>query len=219
MFRRVNHNLMAGRLSMHSKLLFTLVIIAAISAPAFAQAPPSAPPMRVRGTIAKVADHTLTINARGGDTVTVALAPDVTVRTVVAKTLADIKPGDKVGITSVSASEGGRQTVEIHIFSPSMTTVRMGEFPWDLKAGSLMTNAPVAEVDSAPEKGMITVSFNGKQSKFAVPSGTPVVAFETGDAGLLTPGAAVFVIARKQPDGGLSAASVTVEKNGVKPPM
>jgi hypothetical protein len=29
----------------------------------------------------------------------------------------------------------------------------------------------------------------------------------------------VFVIARKQPGGGLQAASVTAEKNGVKPPM
>jgi hypothetical protein len=204
---------------MHSRLLFTLVIIAAIGAPAFGQTPPSAPPMRIRGTIEKSADHTLTINARGGDTVTVTLAPDVTVRDVVAKTLADIKPGDKVGITSVSAPEGGRQAIEIHIFSPSMTTVRMGEFPWDLGAGSLMTNAPVAEVNSAPQKGMIKVSFNGKQSEITVPPGTPIVAFETGDAGLLTPGAAVFVIARKQPDGSLSAAGVTVEKNGVKPPM
>jgi hypothetical protein len=35
----------------------------------------------------------------------------------------------------------------------------------------------------------------------------------------LKPGAAVYVIATKNPDGGLTAARVTAEKDGVKPPM
>jgi hypothetical protein len=52
-----------------------------------------------------------------------------------------------------------------------------------------------------------------------VPPGTPIVAFVPGDAGLLKPGAAIFAIALKQPDGTLSAVRVTAEKNGVKPPM
>ena len=36
---------------------------------------------------------------------------------------------------------------------------------------------------------------------------------------LLKPGAAVFMVAQKQPDGKLTAARVTAEKDGVKPPM
>ena len=40
-----------------------------------------------------------------------------------------------------------------------------------------------------------------------------------GDHGLLKPGAAIFIVAQKQPDGCLSAARVTAEKDGVKPPM
>jgi hypothetical protein len=35
----------------------------------------------------------------------------------------------------------------------------------------------------------------------------------------LKPGVAVVMFARKLPDGKLSAAGVTAEKNGVKPPM
>jgi hypothetical protein len=36
---------------------------------------------------------------------------------------------------------------------------------------------------------------------------------------LLKPGAAVFIVAPKKPDGSLTAAGVTAEKDGVKPPM
>jgi hypothetical protein len=199
--------------------LLLLLLLGALAAPVLAQAPPAAPPVRLRGTVEKFDDHNLAIKERDGATVTVTLAPNIPMRAVIAKTLADIKPGDKVGITSVKASDGGRQAIEIHIFSPSMTTVRMGEFPWDLGSGSLMTNAPVAEVSNAPQGGVIKVSLEGKQSEITVPPNTPIVGYETASPALLTPGAAVFVIARKQADGTLTAASVTVEKNGVKPPM
>jgi hypothetical protein len=204
---------------MRSISFFALVLMATTIAPAFAQAPSTAPPVRIRGTVEKLDDHTLTVKPHDGGSVAVTLASDVTVRAVVAKTLADIKPGDKVGVTSVKGSGGDRQAVEIHIFPASMTAVRTGEFPWDLGADSLMTNAPVAQVSSAPDGRIIKVTLNGKESEITVPAGIPIVAFAAGDISLLKPGAAIFIIARKQPDGGLTAASVTAEKNGVKPPM
>jgi hypothetical protein len=40
-----------------------------------------------------------------------------------------------------------------------------------------------------------------------------------GDASLLKPGAAIFCIAQKKADGSLTAARITAEKDGVKPPM
>lgn len=204
---------------MRSTSIFAAILLTAVTAPAIAQAPPAAPPSRIRGTVEKFDNHMLTIKSRDGSPVTVALAPDFTVRAVVAKTLADIKPGDKVGITSVPGSDGARQAIEVHIFPASMRTVRLLELPWDLGPGSLMTNATVAEVSAAPQGRMIKVILKGKESEIAVPPGTPIVTYGPGDAALLTPGAAVFVIARRQPDGGLAAASVTAEKNGVKPPM
>lgn len=204
---------------MHRTSVFALVVIATLVVPAFAQAPPAATPTRIRGTIEKFDDHSLTIKARGGATETVTLAPDFVVRAVVAKTLADIKPGDKVGITSVEGPDHVRNAVEIHIFPASLRNVRMGESPWDLGAGSLMTNAPVAEVASATQSRVIKVTSNGKEHEITVPPGTPIVTFAPGELDLLKPGAAVFVIARKAPDGHLTAASVTAEENGVKPPM
>lgn len=196
-----------------------LLLLGALASPVLAQAPPSAPPLRVRGTVEKFDDHTLVVKGRDGASTTVALAPDFKVRAVVAKTLDDIKPGDKVGITSVKGSDGVRQAIEIHIFPASMTNVRMIEIPWDLGQDSLMTNAPVVQVTGAAQGRTIKVTLNGKETEIAVPPDTPIVTYGPGDPSLLKPGAAVFVIARKQADGSLGAAFVTAEKNGVKPPM
>jgi len=48
---------------------------------------------------------------------------------------------------------------------------------------------------------------------------TPIVTYVPGDASLLKPGAAIFCIAQKKADGSLTAARITAEKDGVKPPM
>jgi hypothetical protein len=198
---------------------FKLVLMAALTAPTLAAAQSSAPPTRIRGAIERFDDHTLMVKSGDGKSATVVLAPDFTVRAVVAETLADIKPGEKVGITSIKGPEGVRQAIEIHIFPAQMSSVRMGEFPSDRGAASLMTNAPVAQVSSAPQGRSIKVALNGKEQEITVPPDTPIVTYATGDASLLKPGAAVFIIARKEPDGRLTATGVTAEKNGIKPPM
>ena len=203
---------------MRIKPVLAFLVTATLAVPAFAQAPPAAP-TRIRGTVEKFANHTLAIKAQDGNTVAVTLAPDFTVRAVVAKTLADIKPGDKVGITSIKTTDDARKAIEIHIFPASMANVRQLELPWDRGPDSLMTNATVAQVSGSPEGGTLKVSLNGKEREITVPPGTPIVTYAPGDVALLKPGAAVFVIARKAPAGNLTAASVTAEENGVKPPM
>jgi hypothetical protein len=195
------------------------VLLAGLTIVAFAQAPPSASPTFVRGAVVTFDGHMLTVKSRDGGSVVVALAPNFTVRGVVTEKLNDIKPGDKVGITSVSGANSSRQALEIHIFSPKMTNVAVRELPWDLRPGSLMTNAIVAQVVTSPEGRSIKVTLNGKEREITVPPDTPIVAYAPGDPSLLKPGAAVFVIARKGPDGGLTSASVTAEKDGAKPPM
>ena len=47
----------------------------------------------------------------------------------------------------------------------------------------------------------------------------PILANAPGDMSLLKPGAAVFVIALKKPDGTVTAARLYAEKDGIKPPM
>jgi len=199
------------------------VVTFLIALPAFGQAPPSAPPAGtptgIRGTVDKLDDHTLMVKSADGGSVAVILAPDFTVRTVVAKTLADIKTGDKVGVTSVKSPDGTRQAIEIHLLPASMPVSRLSEYPWNLRPDSLMTNAEVAQVSSAPQGRAIKVSLNGRVQEFAVPPETPIVGYDKGEKALLHPGTTVFVFARKQPDGSLTAAGVVAEKDGVKPPM
>jgi hypothetical protein len=204
---------------MRSTPFFAFILIAALTSPAFAQAPPSAPPARIRGTVEKFAGHDLTVKTRDGGLVTVTLAPDFTVRSVVRERLADLKPGEMAGFTSVKGPGGAQQAIEVHIFPKDMPNVRVGQFPWDLKPESLMTNATVAQISASPQGRVVKVTYQGKETEITVPPGVPVVAFAPGDPSLLKPGAAVFVIARKQPDGSLTAPGVTAEKNGVKPPM
>jgi hypothetical protein len=208
---------------MRSTSLFAFILIAALTAPALAQAPPSAPPtgtpVHVRGTVEKLDGQNLTVKSRDGRSLSIVLAPNFTVRGVVSKSVADIKPGDFVASTSVKGPDGTLQAIELHILPANLRGRIDGQTPADLVPDSLMTNATVAQIVSAPKGQMMKVTYKGKEAEINVPPGIPVVGYVSGDAALLTPGAAVVIFARKQPDGTLTALSVTAEKDGVKPPM
>lgn len=198
---------------------FAAVVIALIAPPAFAQAPPAGTPTPIRGTVEKLVGHSLTVKARDGSTLTVALAPAFTVRAVVPKTLADIKAGDVVASTSVKGADGTLRALELHILPQGLGRIRLGQSPWDLVPNSLMTNAKVAQITTAPQGNVLKVTYDGKESEIIVPPGIPIVSYVIADISLLRPGAAVFVFARKQPDGSLTSSVVYAEKDGVKPPM
>ncbi len=187
--------------------------------PALAQNAPVTPSVRIRGTVDKLDGHKLIVKLRDGKAATIDLPPDFTVVGVVKKSLADIKAGDYVASTSLKEPDGRLKAVEVHIFPENMRGAPEGQFPWDLVPDSVMTNATVAQIISAPEGRVMKVTFKGKESEIIVPAGIPIVGYVPADASLLKPGAAIFIVARKQPDGSLTAARVTAEKSGVKPPM
>ena len=87
---------------MRSRSFFAAVFVAALALPAVAQNPDTTP-TRIRGTVDKLDGQNLVVRSRDGQSLTIALAPNFTVRAVVAKTVADIKPGDFVASTSVTA--------------------------------------------------------------------------------------------------------------------
>lgn len=205
---------------MRLQSVFAVVFVAALALPAVAQNPPASPPTRLRGTVEKLDGHTLTVKSREGQQVTVTLAPNFAVRAVVAKTIADIKPGDFVASTSVKGPDGKLRAIEVHILPESLRGVaREGQFPWDLVPDSLMTNATAAQITSAPQGQVIKVTYKDGEAEVTIPPGTPIVGYVAGDPSLLKPGAAVFIIAQKTADGSLTASGVTAEKDGVKPPM
>jgi hypothetical protein len=204
---------------MTTKLLFAGALIALLALPAAAQNAPQSTPTRVRGTVEKLDGQTLTVKSREGPELTIVLAPDFAVSYLVKKGLGDIKAGDYVATTSMKGTDGKNHAVELRIFPESLRGVAEGQFAWDLMPDSLMTNATVSGVTAAPQGQTLKVNYKGSESEIVVGTDTPIFGYGSGDATLLKPGAAVFLVAQKKPDGSLSAARVTAEKDGVKPPM
>jgi hypothetical protein len=191
---------------------------------AFAQAPAGGPPpgkpMQVRGTVETLDGNTLTVKDKAGQDVAVTLAPNYKVRAVVKRSLSDIKAGDFVASTSLTGSDGKQHAVQITIFPDAMKgVVPQLQIPWDTAPDSLMTNAIVMGVAGAPDGQTLKVKYKDTETEIVVPSDIPIVTLAPGDPGLLKPGAFVVMTARKQADGTITAANVTAEKDGVKPPM
>jgi hypothetical protein len=194
-----------------------LMLALLLSGAAWAQQGGAASQVRVRGTIDKLDGNMLTVTAREGDKHLIQLAPDLTVSAVLKRSLADVKPGDVVGMTSVQGADGKPHAVELHIFPKDRPPNNVGQFPWDLVPNSLMTNAPVTRVESVTGGSLVKVTYQGGSADIIVGPEVPIVTYGPGDVGLLKPGAAVSIQAVKKPDGSLSANRITAEKDGVKP--
>ena len=204
---------------MTTKLLLAGALIALLALPAAAQNTPQGTPTRIRGTVEKLDGQTLTAKSRDGQQLTIALAPNFAVSYLVKKSLADIKAGDYIASTSTKGTDGKNHAVEVRIFPEALRGTAEGQFAWDLMPDSLMTNATVSGITAAPQGQTLKVTYKGSESEIVVGPDTPIFGYGSGDASLLKPGAAIFIVALKKPDGSLSAARVTAEKDGVKPPM
>ena len=118
---------------------------AAPAAPPAAAAPAAAPaPLtRIRGTIAKVDAHSMTVTTREGSKLDIALADNLTVITLKRVPLSSIQPNTYVGVASRTDAKGNAQALEVLVFPEAMRGMGAGHYPWDLQPGSMMTNAPV----------------------------------------------------------------------------
>ena len=204
---------------MTTKLLLAGALIALLILPAGAQQAPQGTPTRIRGTVDKLDGQNLMVKSRDGQTLTIELAANVAVITLVKKSVADIKAGDYVASTGVKGTDGKIHAVEVRIFPEAARGTGEGQYPWDLMPDSIMTNATVGKVDQAPQGPVLHVIFKGTESEYTVGPDVPVLANGPGDISLLKPGVAVFVIALKHEDGKLTSARLYAEKDGVKPPM
>jgi hypothetical protein len=205
---------------MRKAALLAAALAALLAGPAVAQAPPDGTPMPVRGTIEKLDGQNLTVKPKSGPAVTVVLAPNFTVAGVAKRSLADIKPGDYVANTSIKGADGQLHVIEIHIFPEEMKArVTEGQRPSSLVEGGLMTNAFIEEVTETPKGRVLKGKWKDGTIETIVEPDAPIVIYVPGDPSLLKPGAAVTMSALKKPDGTITAARVTAEKDGVKPPM
>jgi len=191
----------------------TLLLLALLLAPALALAQSN---VRVRGTITAIDAGVMTVKSRDGQDLTLKLADDLGVVAAKAMTLADLKPGDYVGVTAVRGADGAPVAREVHTIA---RTVPEGHGPWDLEPGSTMTNATIDAPVAASGNRELTLKYKGGSQTIRIPDGIPIVTQVPADRSYLKPGEYVFVSARKEPDGSLTALRVQVSKDGVKPPQ
>ncbi len=196
------------------------IALAAFLGVAFLTPAQAAENVRVRGTIVGLEGSTLTVKTREGPNAMLTLKPGVRVAGVTKASLADIKPGDFVGIASLPTSSGGDGAVEVLVFPPAMKGTGEGSYPWDLKPKSTMTNATVTNAVKGVDGRTLDLSYSGgKEKKISIPDGVPIVTFAPATEADLKPGAAVFVPAQRGDDGVLATGFVAVGTNGVNPPM
>jgi hypothetical protein len=175
--------------------------------------------VRVRGTVVNVSAETLHVKSREGDDVAIKLNPGWKAGGIAKARLADIKPGDFVGIASLPTGAGGDGALEVLIFPPAMRGTGEGSYGWDLKPNSTMTNGAVTEAVQSVEGTTVNVVYHGQSRKIVVTPATPIVTFAPAVNADVRPGAAVFVPASRANDGRLSTGQVVVGKDGVVPPM
>jgi hypothetical protein len=104
------------------------------------------------------------------------------------------------------------------VFPAAGRGVGEGQRPWDGGANSVVTNANVDQVATASSGNVLKLSFKDGTADIEIKPDTPIVTPVPGDVSLLVPGKAVVVFVRTGTDGKSMAASLTVEKDGVKPP-
>lgn len=203
-----------------------------------------AAPVHVRGDVVRSQGKAVTIATASGRQLTVQVPAGAPVAQVHPAQLSDLSKGDYVGTTAVPQKDGTLRAIEVHIFPASMRGVGEGQAPWDRGPGSSMTNATVggmgsgsggasaaaagsssmtnATVSSVGAGGggqTLQLQYQGGSATVAVPPGTTIVKLSPGSHALLKPGAHVFAVATRQPDGTLVAQRLNVGEGSVVPPM
>jgi hypothetical protein len=191
-----------------------LITVFAVSS-ASAQQPQT---QRVRGTIEKVDGNTLSVKARDGAVLTVALAGNATVIGVVKASLADIKEGSYIGSGAMPQADGSQKAIEVHIFAESQRGTGEGHRPWDGAPNSTMTNGTAGNAVAGVDGSVIILKYKDGEKKLIVAPGTPIVQYVLGEKSELKPGASINITnAVKKPDGTFEAARVNVGRDGIVP--
>jgi hypothetical protein len=182
---------------------------------AHAQQPRTA---RIRGTITAISDSHVTVKERNGETIDVAIAPDVRYTEVYPVTFADVKPGTFVGVGGMPQSDGSQRAIAVVLFPEAMRGTGEGHYPFDFLPQSTMTNATVADVASSSDGRRLQLRYKDGEKTIVVPEGVPIITMQPGDRSLLVAGAKVLVFAETR-NGQPTALRIMAGRNGFAPPL
>jgi hypothetical protein len=190
-------------------VFFCLVLLTSVAAEAQTTG-------RVRGTITAFDGTVLAVKSREGKDLALQMTDKTTVAAAKAITLADLKSGDYVGVTTTKRADGTLVAVEVHTLPP---TASAGYRPWDLQPDAMMTNANVVAVVQVTRGQELTLEYTGTTQKIFVPQGTPIGTTVPADPSFLKPGEYVFVSTQVDAEGKTTALRIQVSKDGFKPPQ
>src|SRR6266852_8260391 len=172
--------------SSHLSRLALLLVLVALGAAAQA-------PTRVRGKITAVDGDTITVDSKArvriGDKTEIVYTQPIA--------LADIKPGDFLGVTSTRGADGALTAYEVRRFPKPLNP---GHRPFDGRDDQTMTNATVAAMVQSTSGRELTLTYDGGAQKIIVPENASVSMLVPGTRAQLVPGAPV---------------SLTMDANGV----
>lgn len=175
------------------------------AAPAFAQAP-----QITRGTIDKIDGATISLKQASGPELTVKLADNAKIFGVKAATIADVKPGDFIGVGAMPQPDGSQKAIQVTIFAESQRGTGEGFRPWD-RPGSTMTNGTAGSAVSGVNGQVVTVKYKGGEQKIVIGPDAKIRMYVGGSKDELKPGAHIAVYnPKKEADGSLQAARVNV---------
>jgi len=178
---------------------------------------------RLSGTIERILGNFIFATGRDGGTVTIKLADNATITTVLKGTVADIKPGDYIGSGAVPQADGSQKAVEVHIFARPQADGGHHYDGWYGAPNGTMTNGfvqPVVVGAARTESGdqSLVVKYPEGEKTIIVPASTHVARYVVGSKDDLKPGAPFRIqTAAKQPDGTYTATSISVGKDGGRP--
>ena len=187
-----------------------------------AQTPSLDAPIMLRGTVVSVSANQLVLKSDTG-TVTVGLTQPFHFYVRAPSDLAHVKESSFIGVTTVKQPDGSDRATEIHVFPEELRGVGEGSrmmAPDNSASASRMTNGNVSASRmtngtasqsrmsngnvSSTNGSSLVVQYAGGSQNVTVPPNTPVTELRLASRGLAA-GDQVAVLAKKAPDGSLTA--------------
>jgi len=171
---------------------------------------------RVVGKIEGIDGPTLVVKTAQGET-KVDVAANVAVFGVVNATIADVKPGNFIGVGATPQADGSQKAIRVMIFAESQRGTGEGHRPWN-RPNTTMTNATVDTTVASVDGQVVTVKYKDGEKKIIIGPDARINAYLVGDKSELRPGANIAInSAAKKPDGSLEASRINVGRGDVVP--
>lgn len=175
--------------------------------------------IHVRGVVTAVDGSNVTIKTREGTDAMLTLGDNWKIGGVIKASISDIKPGTFIGTANLVGPSGAK-ALEVVVFPEAMRGTGEGDYGWDLKPNSAMTNATVSNPVEGVDGQTVTLTYKGGQKKVTIAPDTPIVTVGPATAADIKPGVAVFLAATSGASPSmLDKGFIAVGKDGAVPPM